>query len=53
VVTAFALWFSEDFLKASSFLTGISEADALFCGALLLYLHRRSLYAGCSRAPRR
>jgi hypothetical protein len=46
LVAAYALWFSNDFLKASSYLTGINQADALLCAALLLLLHRRALVAG-------
>ena len=45
-VAAYGLWFSENFLKASSYLTGINQADALFCAALLLVLYRRPLAAG-------
>jgi len=45
---AAAAWLlgSEDFLKASSYLTGIMEADALLCGAILLLVVRRPLVAG-------
>jgi hypothetical protein len=43
---AAALLWSEDFLKASSYLTGIMEADALLCGAILCVVVRRSLTAG-------
>jgi hypothetical protein len=46
VVAAFALWFANDFLKASSYLTGINQGDALLYGALLLCLYRRFATAG-------
>jgi hypothetical protein len=40
-VAALALWFGEDFLKSSSYLTGMNQAGALWCAALLALLHRR------------
>lgn len=45
-VAALVLLFSEDFLKGSSFFTGINVADALLFGGLLLTLHRRAIAGG-------
>jgi hypothetical protein len=45
-VAAIALLFQEDFLKSTTFLTGINQAGALWCGALLCVLLRRWLLAG-------
>jgi hypothetical protein len=46
VAASTVLLFAEDFLKSSSYLTGITEADALLCGAILLAMSRRPLVAG-------
>jgi len=46
VVAAVALLFADDFLKASSYATGIDEADALLFGGLLAALHRKPRVAG-------
>jgi hypothetical protein len=45
-VAPWALLFASDFLKSSSFATGINVADALVFGAVLAALHRRPALAG-------
>ena len=46
IVAMVALLFAEDFLKATSYATGINMADALLFGALAVALYRRPLTAG-------